>query len=61
MIFTAIFSVFFLKRRIKCYMWVGMLSVIVGLICVGVADIVMGDVAPHSITNGTLNTTIAPG
>lgn len=54
-IFTALLSVAFLGRVIKKHMWVGMLTVIVGLLLVGLADIVFGSKDnSKSDTNGII-------
>lgn len=42
-IFTALLSVAFLGRVIRKYMWVGMLTVLVGLVVVGLSDILFGE------------------
>ena len=42
MIFTALLSVIFLRRVIQNYMWIGMGIVFVGLVTVGVSDMVFG-------------------
>jgi len=41
-IFTGIFSMIFLKRKINIYRWGGILLVLIGLIVVGLADIYYG-------------------
>jgi drug/metabolite transporter (DMT)-like permease len=41
-IFTGIFSVLFLKRKLKGYHWLGMLFVLAGLFLVGIASIFQG-------------------
>ena len=43
MIFTALLSVAFLDRRIRKHMWLGMVMVVVGLVVVGLADVVFGN------------------
>ena len=53
-IFTALLSVAFLGRVIKKHMWVGMFTVIVGLILVGLADIVFGSHDNKTDTNGII-------
>lgn len=54
-IFTALLSVAFLGRVIKKHMWVGMLTVIVGLLLVGLADIVFGSKdSSKTDTNGII-------
>lgn len=54
-IFTALLSVAFLGRVIKKHMWVGMFTVLVGLLLVGLADIVFGSKDdPHTNTNGII-------
>jgi len=42
-IFTGLFSVFFLKRKLQRFQWFGMFFVLVGLLCVGVASVMGGD------------------
>jgi len=42
-IFTALLSVGFLGSKLHLYHWVGMLTVIVGLIVVGLGDVIGGD------------------
>lgn len=49
-IFTALLSVAFLGRVIKKHMWVGMFTVLLGLLVVGLADIVFGK-KDKSMTN----------
>mmetsp|Transcript_27339 Transcript_27339/g.38539 ORF Transcript_27339/g.38539 Transcript_27339/m.38539 type:complete len:369 (-) Transcript_27339:79-1185(-) len=52
MICTGIFSVVFLKRKLKLYHWLGMLSVLSGLVLVGVASVLQGGSssdAPHPL------------
>lgn len=53
-IFTALLSVAFLGRVIKKHMWVGMLTVIVGLVLVGMADIIFGSHDSKTDTNGII-------
>jgi len=50
-IFTGIMSVIFLKRKLRMYHWAGMVLVLLGLGCVGVASFFLGDSdqAPHPI------------
>ncbi len=43
MIFTALLSVIFLRRIIKKSMWLGMMIVLLGLITVGVSDVIFGN------------------
>lgn len=43
MIFTALLSVIFLGRKIHSHMWLGMFTVLIGLVTVGVSDIVFGN------------------
>lgn len=43
MIFTALLSVIFLGRIIRRHMWLGMLTVLLGLVTVGVSDMVFGN------------------
>jgi drug/metabolite transporter (DMT)-like permease len=38
-VFTGVLSVLFLKRRLKCFHWVGILIVVFGLCLVGLSDI----------------------
>jgi drug/metabolite transporter (DMT)-like permease len=42
MIFTALLSVAFLRRRIHNHMWLGIFIVLIGLIIVGLADFLFG-------------------
>jgi drug/metabolite transporter (DMT)-like permease len=51
MLYTGIFSVIFLKRKLKPYHMVGMFLVLVGLAFVGLASVVGGasQNAPHPI------------
>jgi len=59
-IFTGVFSTLFLKRRLFCYKWTGILIVLAGLATVGCADIFFGDkknsenLTPASIITGDL-------
>ena len=55
-IFTALLSVAFLGRVIRKHMWVGMFTVLIGLLLVGLADIVFGS---HQETNTNTNGIIA--
>ncbi|XP_045162343.2 solute carrier family 35 member F6-like isoform X2 [Mercenaria mercenaria] len=55
-IFTALLSVAFLGRVIKKHMWVGMFTVLLGLLLVGLADIVFGS---HDDTTTNTNGIIA--
>lgn len=41
-IFTGLLSVAFLNRRLKCYEWMGILCVMLGLSIVGTSDIIFG-------------------
>ena len=62
-IFTALLSVIFLRRKIKKYMWLGMFGVVCGLVMVGVADIVFGDNSNtdrNGIISGMCNRTFCP-
>lgn len=54
MIFTALLSVTFLRRVIRRYMWVGMGIVIVGLVCVGIADVLFDTQAEITDRNGII-------
>lgn len=40
MIFTALLSVAFLGRKIRSFMWLGMITVLVGLVLVGLSDVI---------------------
>jgi len=42
-IFTGIFSVLFLKRKLHAFHWLGMLVVLAGLACVGLASVLFAD------------------
>ncbi|XP_060596006.1 solute carrier family 35 member F6-like [Ruditapes philippinarum] len=54
-IFTALLSVAFLGRVIRKHMWVGMFTVLLGLLLVGLADIVFGSPdGPSTNTNGII-------
>ena len=53
-VFTALLSVAFLGRVIKKHMWAGMFTVIVGLVLVGLADIVFGKHNDKNDTNGII-------
>lgn len=55
-IFTALLSVAFLGRVIKPHMWVGMFTVLIGLLLVGLADILFPDDSqgPGTNTNGII-------
>ena len=53
-VFTALLSVAFLGRIIKKHMWAGMFTVIIGLVLVGLADIVFGKKDKTSDTNGII-------
>lgn len=50
-IFTGIFSVLFLKRKLRAYHWLGMILVLAGLFLVGIASVFQGggDGAPHPL------------
>jgi len=51
-IFTGIFSVIFLKRKLRLYHWLGMFFVLVGLMSVGLASVLGGNSgsgAPHPL------------
>ena len=55
-VFTALLSVAFLRRSIKQKSWLGIACVVVGLVLVGVSDIVfstpVGDHGPNAIITG---------
>jgi len=55
-IFTALLSVGFLGSKLHLYHWVGMLTVILGLIVVGLGDVIGGDNSgdAHSVLTGDL-------
>ena len=55
-IFTALLSVGFLGNKLHLYHWVGMLTVIVGLIVVGLGDVIgeKGSNDAHSVLTGDL-------
>ena len=54
MIFTALLSVAFLGRKIYVHMWFGMGLVVVGLVLVGVADIVFHNAADAGPINNII-------
>ena len=60
-IFTALLSVAFFGSRLQLYHWIGMLMVIIGLIVVGLGDVIgeNGSDDPHSVLTGDLLIVIA--
>jgi drug/metabolite transporter (DMT)-like permease len=54
MIFTALLSVAFLGRRIYAHMWIGMFLVVIGLVLVGVADIVFHNATDSAPINNII-------
>lgn len=53
-IFTALLSVAFLGRVIKQHMWVGMFTVLIGLLLVGLSDILFNNSNDQSNINGII-------
>ena len=49
-IFTGLLSVAFLGRRLKPSQWVGILTTIVGLVVVGLADFISKDKKEHKLS-----------
>ncbi|KHJ76658.1 hypothetical protein OESDEN_23722 [Oesophagostomum dentatum] len=45
---TGLLSILFFKYRIPWFKWFGMLTVIIGLVVVGVTDVVYGDESKHT-------------
>jgi len=60
-IFTALLSVAFFGSKLKVYHWVGMLMVVIGLIVVGLSDVIgdSGSGDPNSVLTGDLLIVIA--
>jgi len=55
-VFTALLSVTFLNRKIRRFMWVGILFVVLGLVVVGIADVYYQP--PGSATGGYSDTNL---
>lgn len=53
-LFTGIFSVVFLGRKLYCYHWTGMLLVLIGAAIVGVASVLYPDTNAHAASNPLL-------
>ncbi|VDM39435.1 unnamed protein product [Toxocara canis] len=49
-IFTGLMSIVFLRMRLEAYRWAGMITVVVGLVIVGVADVVFTEETTTSTT-----------
>ncbi len=54
-IFTGLLSVAFLRSILRCYKWVGMLSVFCGLVVVGLSDILFGETSGKGNANAILS------
>ena len=55
-IFTALLSVAFFGSKLQMYHWVGMLTIVMGLIVIGIGDVIGGDNSgdPNSVLAGDL-------
>ena len=53
-LFTGIFSVIFLGRKLYCFHWTGMLLVLIGAAVVGVASVLYPDANSQSASNPLL-------
>ena len=55
-IFTALLSVAFFGSKLRLYHWVGMLTVVMGLMVIGLGDVIGGDSSgdAHSVLTGDL-------
>jgi len=56
-LFTGLLSVAFLGQVIKRHMWLGMAVITLGLVCVGVSDIIFNE--NHDVSDSDLNAIIA--
>ncbi|XP_077998239.1 solute carrier family 35 member F6-like [Glandiceps talaboti] len=52
-IFTGLLSVGFLNRKLYCFNWTGIITVVAGLVVVGAADILFGE-SEHADINGII-------
>ncbi|VDD95232.1 unnamed protein product [Enterobius vermicularis] len=50
-IFTGILAILILKNKLQCFRWTGMILVTVGLVVIGVCDMIWANDAEHSSTD----------
>mmetsp|Transcript_63213 Transcript_63213/g.150755 ORF Transcript_63213/g.150755 Transcript_63213/m.150755 type:complete len:410 (+) Transcript_63213:102-1331(+) len=53
LVFTAIFSIIFLHRRMRAYQWFGICFCVVGVVCVGMANVLGEEEASGSDSSGS--------